>query len=298
MPPALVLSVLAVLLAGPVPTLLARADALRRVPRSAMALWQAVALAAVLAALGAGLSLVTGSVLRGGPGGGRYVVGVLALLLTATVLARLLLSGHRVGTRVRALRRRHLELLDLLATEDSGVRVLEHEAPMAYCVPGVAVSRAAPRSRVVVSVATKRLLAPEELDAVLAHERAHLRARHDLVLEAFTVLHQAFPALVRSAVALGEVRFLVEVLADRAARRRAGARPLARALVVLVDSRAPEAALAAGGQRDVGLAERVMLLGDHGRHPVLAAATLAAAAAVLVLPTAFVALPWLATLIP
>ena len=49
MPTTLVLSLLAVLLAGPVPTLLARAGALRRVPRSAMVLWQAVALAAVLA---------------------------------------------------------------------------------------------------------------------------------------------------------------------------------------------------------------------------------------------------------
>ncbi len=296
MPTTLVLSVLAVLLAGPVPSLLAHADRLRRVPRSAMVLWQAVALAAVLAALGAGLSLVTGSALRAGPDGGRYVVALAALVLTATVLGRLLLSGHRVGTRVRNLRRRHLELLDLLATEDAGVRVLEHDAPMAYCVPGVHVHRAAaPRSRVVVSVATKRLLAPDELEAVLAHERAHLRARHDLVLEAFTVLHQAYPAPVRSAVALGEVRFLVEVLADRAARRRSGARPLARALVTLVDSRAPEAALAAGGP---ALAERVTLLGDDGRHPVLAAATLAAAAAVLVLPTAFVALPWLTTLVP
>lgn len=297
MPTPLVLVVLAVLLAGPAPTLLARAGRLRRVPRSAMVLWQAVALAAVLAALGAGLSLVTGSVLRGGSGGGRYVVGLVVLLLTATVVARLLLSGHRVGTRVRALRRRHLEMLDLLATDDLdavGVRVLEHEAPMAYCVPGVAISRAAPRSRVVVSVATKQLLAPEELDAVLAHERAHLRARHDLVLEAFTVLHRAFPALVRSAVALGEVRLLVEVLADREARRRAGARPLARALVALVDSTAPEAGLSAGGP---ALAERVALLGDDDRHPLLAAVTLAAAAAVLVLPTAFVALPWLASLV-
>ncbi len=293
MPTTLVLSVLAVLLAAPAPLLLGRprlSGALRRVPRAGMLLWQAVALAAVLSALGAGLSLVTGSALRAGPGHARYVVAGLALVLTAVVLGRLLLSGHRVGTRVRQLRRRHVALLELLATQDAhdaGLRVLEHEAPMAYCVPGLQ------RSRVVVSAATKRVLAPEELDAVLAHERAHLRARHDLVLEAFAVLQRAFPNVVRSDTALQEVRFLVEVLADRAAVRRTGARPLARALVALAESRAPDAALGVAGH---GLAQRVTLLRDDRPHPVLAASVLAAAAAVLVLPTLFVALPWLLSL--
>ena len=50
----LVLGLLAVLLAGPVPALMARVPLLRRTPRAAMVLWQSVALAAVLAALGAG----------------------------------------------------------------------------------------------------------------------------------------------------------------------------------------------------------------------------------------------------
>ena len=58
-------------------------------------------------------------------------------------------------------------------------------------------------------------LEPDELDAVLSHEQAHLRARHDLVLEAFTVLHEAFPRWVSSRAALDEVAMLVEVLADR-----------------------------------------------------------------------------------
>src|SRR5690606_23945470 len=50
---------LALVLAGPAPVLLARWHALRRTPRAAMTLWQSVALAAVLAALGSGASLVT-----------------------------------------------------------------------------------------------------------------------------------------------------------------------------------------------------------------------------------------------
>ena len=54
---------------------------------------------------------------------------------------------------------------------------------------------------------------------MLAHERAHLRARHDLILEFFTVVHEAVPAFVRSDAALREVTLLIEVLADRAAVR-------------------------------------------------------------------------------
>ena len=47
------------LLASPVPWVLARWTWLRHTPAAAMLLWQSTALAAVLAALGAGLSLVT-----------------------------------------------------------------------------------------------------------------------------------------------------------------------------------------------------------------------------------------------
>lgn len=281
MTPAL-LAVLGVLLAGPVPALLARWRGLRRTPRAAMLLWQGVALAAVLSALGAGLSLATDH--------GMGVVAGLALAVTAVVAARLLVSGHRVGTSLRAVRRHHREQLDLLATppgpDRPGISVLETERPLAYCVPGVQASR------VVVSSGALATLAPDELDAVLAHERAHLRARHDLVLEAFSVLHRAFPRWVSSAAALREVRTLVEVLADRAASRQHGAHPVARALVALAGASAPDAALGAGGV----LVERIELL-DGGRHRVQAAVVCAAAVAVVVVPTAFVAVPWLRGLV-
>ena len=185
------------------------------------------------------------------------------------------------------MRRRHRRMVDLLSADDAGVRVLDHESPMAYCLPGLQ------RSRVVVSAAAVQLLAADELEAVLAHERAHLRARHDLVLEAFMVLYTAFPRVVSSGAALREVRLLVEVLADRAARRRVGVRPLARALLALADSRAPDAALGVGGE---GLRERVELLRDSRPHRLLAAFAYVTAAATVVLPTAFVALPWLSSL--
>jgi Zn-dependent protease with chaperone function len=284
----LVLAVLAIVLAGPVPWLLTRLPALRRTPRAAMVLWQSVALAGVLAALGAGLSLVTLQ-LVGEPSPRTYVVSAIPLCITGLVLARLLLSGHRVGTELRNLRRRHRQLVDLLAEDRDGVHVLEHEAPTAYCLPGL-------RSRVVVTSGTVASLTPSELAAVLSHERAHVRARHDLVLEAFTVLQHAFPAVVTSRHALDEVRLLVEVLADRAARRRHGPRELVGAFSALVAggaAQAPEGAVAAS---DTGLQARLDLLLEEGSHPLQAAIVLVAAVAVLVAPTVLVVLPWLTKL--
>jgi beta-lactamase regulating signal transducer with metallopeptidase domain len=205
------------------------------------------------------------------------------------VLARLLLSGHRVGSRLRQLRRRHRRLVDLLAEDRDGVHVLEHEAPTAYCVPGL-------RWRVVVSSGAIASLTGEELAAVLSHERAHVRARHDLVLEAFTVLQEAFPAVVTSQRALTEVQLLVEVLADRAARRRHGPGALVSAFSTLLDrgpAHAPDGAVAAAG---TGLQARVDLLLDDRRHPAQATVLLLIAGGVLVLPTLLVVLPWLSAL--
>lgn len=283
----LILFVLAGLLSGPVPRALSRLPVVRRAPRAAMMLWQSVALAAVLSALGAGLALVTDSTLRPGRGGPWYVVALFALLLTAVVLTRLLLSAHRVGTAIRDIRSRHRAMVDLLSADDAGVRVLDHEAPTAYCLPGLQ------RSRVVVSAGAKSLLAPDEFAAVIAHERAHLRARHDLVLEAFTVLKEAFPGIVSSGAALREVRLLVEVLADRSARRRTGRGPLARALIALAGSPAPAAALGAAG---TALMERIALINDDKPRTALAALLFAVAGALVALPTVFVAYPWLASL--
>lgn len=281
----LVLAALAVVLAGPVPWLLTRVPALRRTPRATMVLWQSVALAGVLAALGAGLSLVTAQ-LDGDPSLRTYIVSAIPLALTGLVLARLLLSGHRVGTGLRNLRRRHRQLVDLLAEDRDGVHVLEHEAPTAYCLPGL-------RPRVVVSSGTVASLSADELEGVLAHERAHVRARHDLVLEAFTVLQQAFPAVVTSRQALGEVQLLVEVLADRAARRRCGAAVLVRAFGALTEAGVTAAPASAIAASDTGLRARLDLLLDDRRHWVQATCVLAAAAAVVVLPTLLVVLPWL-----
>ena len=288
MPTPVVLGVLAVLLAGPLPWALSRWTRLRRTPAAAMLLWQSSALAAVLAALGAGLSLVTERLWEDPAGPGDVVVAALAGAITLVVLARLLLIGHRTGTSLRRMRRLHRERVDLVARLDGGVSVLEHDVPVAYCVPGMS------GSRIVVSRSTLTRLTPVELGAVLAHERSHLRARHHLVLEAFTVLHLAFPRWVASDAARREVEVLVEVLADRAACRSADRRALVSALVTLAGSPAPAGSLGSTGS---SLAARVEVLSDDRPHPWQAASVAVLAAAILALPTLLVVLPWLGSLV-
>jgi Zn-dependent protease with chaperone function len=318
---ALAFTLIALLLVGPVPALLSRASWPLRAPRAAVVLWQAIAVAAVLSAFSAGIAIAS-RLLVPGPDGRPtatiaseiraigyplWLLYVAVLALTLLIGARLVSAVVRVAVATRRRRAHHRMLVDLLGmsrppivaqscsleaqgrrhpAHSSDLRVLDVSEPLAYCLPGV-------RSRVVVSEGTLTELSEREITAILTHERAHLRARHDLVLEAFTAVHAAFPRFVRSASALDAVRLLIELLADDAAVRAAGPAPLARALVACASGRTPSGALAAGGPTTV---LRVRRLAGRGNSLPLSVATYLAAAAVLVLPTVALAVPWLTEL--
>ena len=179
--------------------------------------WPAMILAVRLTCLAAGLALLT------------LLCWVLLAVLAAALQAR----------------RRQRELLTLLAHGDPkvpGALVVDHPSAAAYCLPGL-------RSRIVVSVGTLELLGRRELAAVLAHERAHLRERHDLVLLPFTALRRAFPRSATCTDAHRSVALLVEMLADDRALRGRPARELVSALVRFGTADtcpAPAGALAAG----------------------------------------------------
>ncbi|GAB7144269.1 M56 family metallopeptidase [Mycobacterium riyadhense] len=276
-----------------------------------MVLWQAIALAAALSAFSAGIAIAS-RVLMPGPDGrptatilgaeGRlgwplWTAYIAVFALTVLVGVRLVAAVLRGAIATRRRRAHHRMVIDLVhvghdgalaqpGTRTRDLRVLDVAEPLAYCLPGV-------RSRVVVSEGALNTLGDAEVAAILTHERAHLRARHDLVLEAFTAVHAAFPRLVRSANALGAVQLLVELLADDAAVRAAGRTPLARALVACASGRAPSGALAAGGPSTV---LRVRRLSGRGNSLALSVAAYLAAAAVLVVPTIALAVPWLTEL--
>jgi bla regulator protein blaR1 len=258
---------------------LPRATWPRRSPAAAILLWQALGLASGLAAVGTliGLALPAsdgglvrsvlhaaallrdGDVfgvaamfgLRGsGSAGGGWPAVILAVRLTClaaglallTLLCWVLLAALAAALQAR---RRQRALLTLLAHGDPkvpGALVVDHPSAAAYCLPGL-------RSRIVVSVGTLELLGHRELAAVLAHERAHLRERHDLVLLPFTALRRAFPRSATCTDALRSVALLVEMLADDHALRGRPARELVSALVRFGTAGtcpAPAGALAAG----------------------------------------------------
>jgi Zn-dependent protease with chaperone function len=152
---------------------------------------------------------------------------------------------------------------------------------------------------VVLSGGALEVLPQEQVAAVLAHEQAHLRHRHDLVMESFTAFYRAVPAPLRSRTPLDAVHLLLEMLADDAARRRHGAAPLRAALLTMGSAadalHAATEAEAAGRDAEHERHRRLDRLGPAapGPHPGLATAVYAAAAAVLVLPTVVLVLPWL-----
>lgn len=307
---ALAFSLVALILVGPVPAVLVRATWPLRAPRAAVVLWQSIALAAVLSAFSAGIAIASRLFVPGPDGRPTatitseievlgwplWILYVVVFALTLLVGGRLIVAVMQVAVATRRRRAHHRMVVDLVGTSHgsapevctraTGLRILDVEQPLAYCLPGV-------RSRVVVSQGTLTTLSDAEIAAILSHEQAHLRARHDLVLEMFTAVHAAFPRFVRSASALDAVRLLIELLADDAAVRAAGPTPLARALVACASGRTPSGALAAGGPTTV---IRVRRLAGAPNSAALAAAAYVTAAAVLIVPTIALAVPWLTEL--
>ena len=113
--------------------------------------------------------------------------------------------------------------------------MLDHATPVAYCLPGRP-------ARLVLSVGTLEALDPAQVIAVLAHERAHLRERHDLVVLPFVAWGATapfVPGMVRAQVA---VAALIEMRADDVAAAHTRRVELACALRT-VGAAAPGAAL-------------------------------------------------------
>ena len=257
-------AVVLLLVAGILPGRLDRAHWPTREPALALLLWQAAGLAGGLLCLALA---ATATLAPLGPTWGAALPRLADGLPTrsfapaavgAVILARLT-SVLLVSTaRTLASRRRNRRLVDLVAERNPllpGTSVVDHALPVAYCLPGG-------RPRLVLSRGTLSLLSYDELTAVLAHERAHLDQRHDLVVLPFVALSATFPRLAPVRRARGQVALLVELLADdRAARHRGVSQDrqhLAQALWKIGTGCAPPGALGAAGG-DVLLRARRLL---------------------------------------
>jgi Zn-dependent protease with chaperone function len=239
------LAVLAIVLAWPVPILLSRAQWPARSPFTAMLLWQAIALAGGLSMIGAmlvyglepigdnllaGLRGLAGMVLFNAPttalGFWHLFALSAAALLTAHLVFTLLLTYYRIERQ----RKRHRELLALLASPSNdgpGTVVINHDSPVAYCLPGGA------RSVTVLSDGLMAALEPAELRAVLSHENAHLSQRHHLLLWAFAAWRQALPWLPTTRLAQEAVNSLIEMLADDVALKTESKATLIKAIAIV-----------------------------------------------------------------
>jgi Zn-dependent protease with chaperone function len=248
--------VLCTAVAGP----LARARWVWRAPRTGILLWQMLGLAWVLSAVG--LLLALGLAPYDAPipvALGRWaddavrghvtpfaVLVVLGLLSGADLVIGLLWTWWSV-LRVR---RRHRDVLALVARRDDaapGALVLDHPHVVAYCVPGA-------RSAVVLSSGALSALTRDQVDAVLGHEHAHGRERHDLVLLPFSALCAVLPKVRLARSAARAVALLVEMRADESASLRHGAQSLAGALRRFGAVRPPEGAL---GAADIAVEARL-----------------------------------------
>lgn len=181
---------------------------------------------------------------------GAWVAYLAALAAAGLAIRMLWLTASTV---VNAARGRHtqLNLLRVLGTEHpDGFVIVKHSKPLVYCLPGL-------RKRIVVTSAALDVLDPDQLELVLAHERSHLRSRHDLALALADVLRRALGPVAVFRVAHEQVSTLIEMQADDAAHDRHG---LARALVTLGSGPAagvPEPGLGAGNVAAVARVERL-----------------------------------------
>ncbi|WP_423494816.1 M56 family metallopeptidase [Microbacterium esteraromaticum] len=216
---AVVLGVIAIALAWPVPVALSRAGWPMRAPVITLLLWQGIGLVGGLSMIGA-LALTGYAALPQHP----WLAAAPAMLFTAYLLVHLGVTVVQVTRQ----RRRHLALLELLTSPHptrARTRVIDDAVPVAYCLPN------GTGSVTVLSQGLLDRLDPDELVAVIAHERAHVEQRHDLLLLAFRAWRSALPWFPTAARAEVEVAALVEMLADDHARREVRDEVLARAIL-------------------------------------------------------------------
>jgi Zn-dependent protease with chaperone function len=271
---------------------LPRASWPQRAPRLGIAVWQGLTVTVAASALLAGL-LLTVPCLRVWADWpslrdcllsvrAQYASTGGALASTAGALFTLAAAGRLAwftGTAVTSSwrrRARHDEVLALVGRRGPvpGMVLLEDDHPAVYCVPG--------RRRIVFTTGALRRLDDRQLDAVLAHERAHLTGRHHLVIILGAAFRRAFPRVRFFAVAASQIRCLVEMAADDAAARRAHRLTLAGALLTLAAARVPAGALGAGGtagaQRIQRLIDSPKPVGTSRRMATSALALIAAPA--------------------
>lgn len=167
--------------------------------------------------------------------GGPWAAGLAVLLACGGLWSAAMLTREiRTARAQRRRRRRDLlvraPLMPGEETQGERLVVLEGERPDAWWLPGSA-------PQLVITTAALRRLKGRQLDAVLAHEQGHARARHDWLLHVSGALAAGFPQIPVFAAFRDEMHRLVELSADDMASKRFGRLTIALALVELNEER-------------------------------------------------------------
>ncbi|HEU5265210.1 MAG TPA: M56 family metallopeptidase [Jatrophihabitans sp.] len=190
--------------------------------------------------------------------GGAAVAGA-GLTLSATIAIRAawaLVRGVRVRRRERF---RQRTLIKMCGEQPSAAHpvILDQPQPAAYCLGG--------RDRtVVVTRGAVDLLTAPQLAAVLAHEHAHLGARHHRTLAVAALARSVLPELPLVRDLPHGVHCLLEMHADDVAARSHDPETLATALVAVASATAPagslpSAALAAADTEAIARIRRLLV---------------------------------------
>ncbi len=250
-----------------IPRQLQRIDLRRRDPLPVIVSWLlSMAGVALAAATGVLLLLLPGhggigslvavlhhcwaAVQHGSPPQVEEFGGVLGVLVLMAAAARLAVVGIRLCRRRAQAGRDHFAVLRVAARVDTGAPItlwLPHDRPLAFSLAGRP-------GTVVATDGLTRHLPADAVAAVLAHEHAHLRGRHHLLMAIvdalsavlpFVPLFKRAPAAIRELAELAAaIRKLAELAADIAAVRTCGAPAVRAALHGVAHHGTPGTALA------------------------------------------------------
>jgi Zn-dependent protease with chaperone function len=164
-------------------------------------------------------------------GSAAYELGLAAFCALACCAA--VVAAWRYGRRVNRARkqtRAHGQAARIVgrALPGTDAVVLDDPRPAAYCAAGT----------IVVTSGALGVLDDDQLAAVLAHERGHLRGRHHLLTLVLRGLTAAFPGVPLFTRGPAEVARLAEMSADDTAARTAGRPALITALIAIATGQA------------------------------------------------------------
>ncbi|KLI08126.1 peptidase M48 [Mycolicibacterium conceptionense] len=173
-----------------------------------------------------------------------------------TVIAMFIGFGVKASRAIRQMRAHahsHAQAVRLVGRPGGqrDVFIVDSDERTAYCVAG------APPA-IVVTTGTIAALDSDELQAVLAHERAHLDGHHPKIVTVLRGLAIVFPRVKLMTRGAAEVARLLEMCADDAAARRFGERTLLTGLMALAGA-TPAQALGAADVALLNRAERLAL---------------------------------------